>query len=191
MNIEQIQERAYGHALTQGWFAEEPSFGSSMCLLQQEISEAVEAYRTDEFRPWKTRRAETGMELRVALDEFGKPEGVAAELADVIFRVAELLGHYGHSLAAVVPIEPIIFRAWAAHLQGPGDWFALLHLYAGQAIQNYWRCRYSPFWINQLGYLVETVLGMDQEYHLGLEAAIEEKLAYNQVRPYRGLHRFL
>lgn len=61
--------------------------GSWLALIQSEVSEALEAYRTRRTEAW-----EAG----------GKPEGFAAELADVIIRVADVCGALGIDLDAAV-----------------------------------------------------------------------------------------
>ena len=68
------------------------SFGDLCALVHSEASEAFEAYREHGLTPWKSHTYSEGFKDGVPDYMEGKPEGVAAELADVVIRVA---GHGG------------------------------------------------------------------------------------------------
>jgi NTP pyrophosphatase (non-canonical NTP hydrolase) len=86
LTINQLIHESYTTAVEKGWWAEgegtDRSIGMALMLMVSELSEALEEHRNGK-----------------ALDEIwyqpnGKPEGIAVELADVIIRIADLVGHH-------------------------------------------------------------------------------------------------
>lgn len=80
---------AYSLAASKGFWDDEPNLGEKIALIHSELSEALEEVRAGH-----------------APDEVywvdGKPEGLPIELADAVIRIADLCGHYGIDLNAVV-----------------------------------------------------------------------------------------
>ena len=74
--IAQLCRRAFDTAVAKGWYDPPKSNVESLALVHSEVSEAVECLRTGE--------------PPLYFKEDGKPEGVVAELADVVIRVADL-----------------------------------------------------------------------------------------------------
>lgn len=66
-----------------------------LMLVVTELAEAAEAYRDHGLDPDKL----------FYLDEKGKPEGIAAELADVVIRVGDLCGSLGIDLGKAVELK--------------------------------------------------------------------------------------
>lgn len=92
MTIAELIEQAHATALEKGWWSEpERTFGDQVALCHSELSEALE-----EFRVHGLDREQF---LYTTLDSPGKPEGIAAEFADVLVRIADTCGRYG------IPLE--------------------------------------------------------------------------------------
>lgn len=70
-------------AREKGWWNDGRTFGDAIALCHTELSEAIEAYRTD------------GLADTTSLEPPYKPEGVASELADVLIRVLHLMAEEG------------------------------------------------------------------------------------------------
>lgn len=80
-------QRAHRTALDKGWWAGERSFGDQVANFHGEVAEAWEEYRKYGLDPARFLYAND-------TDHPGKPEGIAAELADVLIRIADTCGRY-------------------------------------------------------------------------------------------------
>ncbi len=118
MLISQLIKEAYETAKEKGWHSKPATFGDRIALIHSEASEALEAFRTldndayDSIRHPIYLNKETGKLTRDSghydhsvcdYDQpvnwvAHKPEGVCAELADIVIRVADLCGLYGIDL---------------------------------------------------------------------------------------------
>lgn len=88
MTIREWVERCYRNAEEHGFLVPIRSLGHDLAMVHCEISEALQAYRAEE--PY------------VFYGEDGKPEGVAVELADAIFRIMTICGERGIDLETVM-----------------------------------------------------------------------------------------
>ena len=116
MEINELVKKAHENAVNHGFWNPTPAFGTSIALIHSELSEALEEER--EGRPLVWYKCTEGDPLpcnptdETDCFQYGhedacqyrhpKPEGVAVELADAVIRIADLCGHLGIDLDAVI-----------------------------------------------------------------------------------------
>jgi NTP pyrophosphatase (non-canonical NTP hydrolase) len=106
MTIDELCENAYAAATAKGWHeGKERSLLEDLALIHSEVSEAVEAVRNNEPTWW------------IDLENNRKPEGIIAELADAVIRIAHLCGQKGWNLERAI-IEKMRFNATRPHRHG-------------------------------------------------------------------------
>lgn len=86
-----LQELEHDIALSKGWWNPPKSFGEQIVMMHSELSEVIEAYRTED-----------GDITKVWFDENGKPEGVPIEFADLVIRVLDTCGRYNIDLLGAI-----------------------------------------------------------------------------------------
>jgi NTP pyrophosphatase (non-canonical NTP hydrolase) len=89
MTIGDLIREAFATALDKGWNDRFVSVGEDIALMHSELSEALEEHRAG--------HATHQMRL---VD--GKPEGVPAELADVMIRIGHFCGRHDIDLGAAI-----------------------------------------------------------------------------------------
>lgn len=117
-----MRDEAYATSRSKGWYEQgRRDIPTLLCLIHSEVSEALEAWREtgdygipDEEDKVKAHYIAAQLESDVPPQ---KPEGVAAELADVIIRIGDLCGAYGIDLDAAVAAK-MSFNKTRPHRHG-------------------------------------------------------------------------
>lgn len=85
LTIKELIRQSYNTALEKGWWEDrERNFGEQLMLMVTELAEVMEEYRRNGLT--------TNLDMLYLED--GKPEGIAAEFADVLIRIADTCGRY-------------------------------------------------------------------------------------------------
>lgn len=113
LGLNEMRDQAHKNACDKGWWDAdlvpanpETLIPEKLCLMHSEVSEALECYRDPEHRPNEAWRSEKG-----------KPEGLPAELADVIIRIGDFCGYFGIDIETAVR-EKMAFNATRPHRHG-------------------------------------------------------------------------
>ncbi len=201
MNLANLQREAHALAKANGEWDHARTFGDLIALVHSELSEALEAYREwglsssreilrrslrrpsyrDESETgvecWFIRNEDTGELNYWEFEEYAtscKPEGVSAELADVVIRVADMAEYYGIDLGAELETTGPPDTSLTAD-NTFGEWIAFGH----------WHLTKLYDAEMELGFLLRGVLEMSAHYGIDLDAAIWAKMDYNRTRPHR------
>jgi NTP pyrophosphatase (non-canonical NTP hydrolase) len=103
MTIRELVQAAYDHAKSKGFHDTEVEDGTSIALMHSELSEALESIRNGQQPLWFTAG--------------GKPEGVLAELADTVIRIADYCGQKGYDLEGALQIK-MNYNQTRPHMHG-------------------------------------------------------------------------
>lgn len=132
MEIKDIVQKAHDNAVKHGFWDPPLPFWTAIALIHSELSEALEEERAGRPLVWyHCTEGDPSLPCDPA-DEtecfhYGhedacqyrnqKPEGVAVELADAVIRIADLCGHLGIDLDAVIA-EKMAYNAGRPYKHG-------------------------------------------------------------------------
>ena len=167
MDIKRLAAKINKTAHEKGWYEKgERNFHEVVALMHSELSEALEE--------WRAGHGIT--EVRI---ENGKPEGVPIELADAYIRIIDTC----HELE--LPIETLGGSVSDKSIPFSVD-IANLHWGLSQALDDLDLDVTKPepkSW--QLGAVAAEIERVCENWGIDLEAAVLQKMAYNESRPYR------
>ena len=106
--IKEWQEAVHANAKAHGFHEGALNVPEKLCLIHSEVSEALESHRSghpDFFFMDGYLNTYSAEEAKGVTEEELKPEGIAAELADVVIRVMDLCGAMDIDLEAVMRLK--------------------------------------------------------------------------------------
>ena len=171
MNINDLIKEAHQTAVEKGWWDKPNDFDTQITNMHAELSVAWEEYRNG--NGLNDIYYHESMSMMINTKQSRKPEGIPIELADVIIRICDTLGHinynYEDSISKGILIE---YDSFAKFISG-------CHCYLSKALDHR---SYSFNWFHGLILEIETYCILQK---IDLTKAIELKMAYNKTRPYR------
>ncbi len=107
LRVSALVREAHEAAVKRGFWDDPPEFGTSIAMIHSELSEALEEVRAgNKIRPGKETPpvyySGGGYVATAPTACCKKPEGYAIELADAVIWIADLCGHLGIDLEAVI-----------------------------------------------------------------------------------------
>lgn len=185
MNLNELRDTAYQCAIEHGWHEENLSNEHWLCLVISELMEAVEADRIGKYAD--RNQFESYMSLRGRSDDefvyafkHGIKDTVEDELADACIRLLDLAGLRNINLSSIsFPIEnskehienrsKLTFTEWC---------YDVTRVIARYNKDNY-PIGYLFIGILQEMCCIAEIIGFDLLWH------IEQKMRYNELRPYK------
>lgn len=101
MSLNDLRDEAYETAKSKGWHDKPATVGDRIALMHSELSEALEAFRTDGMREWYEDSSGNIIDDD-CVEPTDKLCGLPSELADVIIRIMDFCGAHNIDIDRVV-----------------------------------------------------------------------------------------
>jgi NTP pyrophosphatase (non-canonical NTP hydrolase) len=191
MTLDELVSTSYEIAKSKGWWDKPRSFAALTLLMQSEISEALEDYRSKKGlnEVWYEIQVNDGGVTFTTEGKPGdKPCGIPSELADVVIRVADFCGHYrlklcsaSKSIIGQKDFEQGLAESTACISDAYRDLSKI-----DTKVADLWHT--GSFGVSvafSLSKAVEHLLFVCEANDINVWKAIEEKTAFNRTRPER------
>jgi NTP pyrophosphatase (non-canonical NTP hydrolase) len=106
--LNKLRDEIHQNAVEHGWWDEGRSFGDIIALCHSELSEALEAFRSDypgKYAKCNDCGAVIGVMGLSCCGKPMKPEGIVIELADTIIRILDFCGQKGIDIEEAIRIK--------------------------------------------------------------------------------------
>lgn len=185
INFNELRDKAYQCAIEHGWHEEEYSNKHWLCLVIAELMEAVEAHRKDNHtdkKYYEERLSKSlvcrGLHLsipkekglRIAFQDFIK-DTVEDELADACIRLFDFAGLTDADLNDI-DYENSSTEDYS-ELTFTESMFKIV-----KSINDYW----EPL---DIGFILNEILAFCKDRNIDIMWHIEQKMKYNELRPYK------
>ena len=118
MKINELVEKAHATSRAKGWYDKgERNIPELLCLIHSEVSEALEAYRTDYRTDIPNEATDRRWHDGPPRIDGAKPEGFASEIADVFIRLGDLCGYLGIDAEKAIA-EKMAYNERRSHRHG-------------------------------------------------------------------------
>lgn len=195
MNLNEFKEEVHRNAIEHGWWGPEYTDATVIALIHAEISEAFEEWRADRPMLWHECGGNfNGMKIvcekrRCPQDYDGKPkedcplrqekpEGIAAELIDVVLRILDT------AAAWHVEIGPLTIGIQTIREMDLPTLAAVLHFETSHLLNPRFQIRNS----NAFGRMTASISFIAtwlEAQDVDAAAILREKHAYNVTRPFK------
>jgi NTP pyrophosphatase (non-canonical NTP hydrolase) len=184
LDLNQMRDEAYTTSRSKGWYEDgRRSVPTYLVLVHSEVSEALEAWRESGDEGITAIETKPASEKELAVTNGFKPEGVAAELADVVIRVGDMAGAFDN-----INLTDAFERAALHGGVTVGDLsekLGYLHIAISDTLSQ-WSATHSEYSLkNGLGEILRATFEIAKLHKIDLETAVRTKMAFNKTRPHR------
>lgn len=183
MNLNELRDKAYKCAVTHGWHEEEYSNEHFLCLVISELMEAVEADRSEKhtnrdiFEYYMKQRRRDDEEFMYAFKHDIK-DSVEDELADACIRLLDLAGLRSVDLGEVDFDELKCSEGFFDWTFTESIFFLVCNLTNTDFIESHSLESY-------LRVALMEIIGFCVKKDIDIFWYIEQKMKYNELRPYK------
>lgn len=184
MNLNELRDKAYQCAVKHGWHEEEYSNEHFLCLVISELMEAVEADRKGDYAGIDMKDLFEN-DLAAGEDFKGLFEAhlkgtVEEELSDVCIRLLDMAGLRGINLSSIsFPISNSAEHINSRKALTFTEWCYDVTRVIARYDKNNYPIGYLFIGILQEVCCIAEIIGFDLLWH------IEQKMKYNELRPYK------